>query len=55
MSTLWRACSEGNLVVVLELLQDASSVDVEIKGECTTLLFLDFFAIWRGMGSSAIM
>ncbi|KAL0951467.1 hypothetical protein HGRIS_008155 [Hohenbuehelia grisea] len=31
VSALWKACSEGNLETVQQLLRDASSVDIEIK------------------------
>jgi hypothetical protein len=33
VSALWRACSEGNLENVFQLLKDASTVDIEIKGK----------------------
>jgi hypothetical protein len=33
VSPLWKACSEGHLENVLDLLKEASSVDIEIKGE----------------------
>jgi hypothetical protein len=32
VSALWKACSEGDLVNVQEILKEASTVDVEIKG-----------------------
>jgi hypothetical protein len=32
VSTLWKACSEGDLVSVHEFLKEASVVDIEIKG-----------------------
>lgn len=32
VSALWKACSEGNLEDVLELLKEATSIDIEIKG-----------------------
>ncbi|KII94153.1 hypothetical protein PLICRDRAFT_50137 [Plicaturopsis crispa FD-325 SS-3] len=31
VSTLWKACSEGNLELVNDVLQEASTVDIEIK------------------------
>ncbi|KAI0936709.1 hypothetical protein AcV5_004781 [Taiwanofungus camphoratus] len=31
VSALWKACSEGNLEDVLELLKEATSIDIEIK------------------------
>ncbi|KAI0361359.1 hypothetical protein OH77DRAFT_1433449 [Trametes cingulata] len=31
VSPLWKACSEGNLEKVVELLQDATPVDIEVK------------------------
>lgn len=33
VSALWKACSEGDLDSVVELLKEASSIDIEIKGE----------------------
>lgn len=32
VSLLWKACSEGDLQNVHELLKEATSVDIEIKG-----------------------
>lgn len=32
MSALWKACSEGDLQNVHDLLREASSIDIEIKG-----------------------
>lgn len=37
VSTLWKACSEGNLENVHELLKEASSVDIETKGASARL------------------
>lgn len=33
VSPLWKACSDGNLDHVAEMLKEATSVDIEIKGE----------------------
>ena len=33
VSPLWKACSEGNLENVAELLKEATPVDIEVKGE----------------------
>jgi len=33
VSLLWKACSEGDLQKVQELLEDPNNVDVELKGE----------------------
>lgn len=38
VSTLWKACSEGDIVSVHEFLRDASVVDIEIKGALRSLL-----------------
>jgi hypothetical protein len=35
VSSLWTACSEGNLETVLGILNDASPVDIEIRGMCS--------------------
>lgn len=35
VSALWKACSDGDLVTVQEILKDASVVDIEIKGAYT--------------------
>jgi ankyrin repeat protein len=32
VSPLWKACSAGDLQNVIELLKEASSIDIEIKG-----------------------
>lgn len=43
ISALWKACAEGDLENVHQLLKDASPLDIEIKGKhiakCLTLTF----------------
>jgi len=43
VSALWKACSDGHIESVHELLKDASSIDIEIKGS-TYLFFLPSFS-----------
>jgi hypothetical protein len=44
VSQLWTACSEGNLETVLGILNDASSVDIEIRGVLLAFLILRYHA-----------
>ncbi len=37
VSPLWKACSEGNLEIIVELLKETSPVDIEVKGELLPL------------------
>jgi hypothetical protein len=50
VSSLWKACSEGDLQRVQELLVESSGVDIEVKGEgdlssvsYTSMLSIDAF------------
>lgn len=44
VSQLWTACSQGNLETVISILNDASSVDIEIRGVLLAFLISHFHA-----------